>query len=259
MAGMMARVKTQILAGSAAVGVAGVLAAGSFSPGLLALAVSAAAVVAGIGWLHLLDVPAKKSQAAAIAGAGIASVAGAYLAPAGTAMMWMPAAVALGLGAIFLIQLVRGTGQSHRLESTLGAAGGVFIVAQGAGWVAAARLPVAADHAGLLLVAGTSAAVALAACLLPWPDRVTAPVAVTAAAVTGLLGAVLMTTQFGMPVLELPAALIGAVCGAVFATARRLVLAHTGPMNVAAALAVGLAPVLALGSLVYFLAKLLAS
>lgn len=225
----------------------------------VSLEVSAAVVVvlilvAAIGWPYLLGVPARKSQSAAIALSALAACAAAYLSPPGAALIWLPVAVALGLGAVFLIQLLRGTGQSLRLESTLGSSSGVLIIALGAGWIATENLAVNAGTSGVTLVTGISVMVAIAAALLPWPDRMVGPLGVVLAALAGPLCALIFTDVEG-----LPAGIIGAVCGAVVMAARRLVVSREVPLGTAAVLSVGVAPILGIGSLVYFLERLLLS
>lgn len=225
----------------------------------LSLPATAAVVVvlvlaAAIGWPYVLGVPARKSQSTAIALSALAACAAAYVAPSGAALTWLPVAVALGLGAVFLIQLLRGTGQSFRLESTLGTSSGVLLTALGAGWIAAENLSVNAGTSGVTLVTGISVLAALLVALLPWPDRMVAPIGVLLAALAGPLCALVFTD-----VEELPAAVIGAVCGAVIMAARRLVISRDTPLSAPALIAVGAAPILGLGSLVYFLERLLLS
>jgi hypothetical protein len=55
----------------------------------------------------------------------------------------------------------------------------------------------------------------------------------------------------------LPAAIFGVVVGSVLVSFRRLVTLRGGPLNLLAALSMGLAPVSAVGSLAYFIDKLL--
>ncbi|MUK02603.1 hypothetical protein GM708_12115 [Vibrio cholerae] len=220
----------------------------------LAIAVGAACVLAAVGWPHVLGVPARKSQSAAIGLSALLAVALTATVPGPSFLAWFPASVALGVGAIFMIQLVRGTGQSHRLESTLGASSGVVAIGMGSGWVAADRLAVNAANSGVMLVTGVSILVALAVCLLPFPDRLVGPAAVVLSALAGPLGALLFTD-----VPALPAAVVGLACGAVLAGTRRLLIARDAPLTMPAALAAGITPVLAIGALVYFLDKLFLS
>lgn len=243
-----------MVAVASAVAIGSVIAASYISPAASMGVVGVLILVAAVGWPHILGVPARKSQSTVIALSALGATAAALFTPVNQVMVGMPLAVALGIGAVFLIQLIRGTGQSHRLESTLGAGVGVLMMTLGSGWVAAERLAVNSGDSGLMLVTGISLLIALGAALLPWPDRIVAPLGVVLAALAGPLGAILLTD-----VPPIPAAVIGAVCGAVVVSARRLLLARETPLNVLAALAAGVAPILAVGSLVYFLAKLLAS
>ncbi|WP_298254770.1 hypothetical protein [uncultured Arthrobacter sp.] len=225
-----------------------VVAASYLSLTAVALSVGALCVLAAIGWTHLLGVPARKSQSAAIGLSALLAVSLTALVPAPSFLAWFPACVALGVGAVFMIQLVRGTGQSFRLESTLGASSGVVAVGMGSGWVATERLTANATDSGMTLVTGVSILVAIAVSLLPFPDRLIAPAAVALAALAGPLGALLFTD-----VPALAAAVVGLVCGAVIAATRRLLVARGTPLPVLAAVSAGLTPVLAVGAVVYFL------
>lgn len=238
----------------AVVALAAIVGASYLSLPATAVVVVVLVLAAAIGWPYVLGVPARKSQSTAIALSALAACAAAYVSPSGAALTWLPVAVALGLGAVFLIQLLRGTGQSFRLESTLGTSSGVLLTALGAGWIAAENLSVNAGTSGVTLVTGISVLAALLVALLPWPDRMVAPIGVLLAALAGPLCALVFTD-----VEELPAAVIGAVCGAVIMAARRLVISRDTPLSAPALIAVGAAPILGLGSLVYFLERLLLS
>lgn len=238
----------------AVVALAAIVGASYLSLPATAVVVGVLVLAAAIGWPYVLGVPARKSQSTAIALSALAAYAAAYVSPSGAALTWLPVAVALGLGAVFLIQLLRGTGQSFRLESTLGTSSGVLLTALGAGWIAAENLSVNAGTSGVTLVTGISVLAALLVTLLPWPDRMVAPIGVLLAALAGPLCALVFTD-----VEELPAAVIGAVCGAVIMAARRLVISRDTPLSAPALIAVGAAPILGLGSLVYFLERLLLS
>ena len=237
----------------AAIATAGAVVAASYlSSGAVAIVVGVAAVIAAIGWPHLLGVPARKSQSAAIGLSALLAIVLTATVPGPSFLAWFPAAVALGVGAVFMIQLIRGTGQSFRLESTLGASSGVLAVTMGCGWVAADRLAVNASDSGVMLVTGISMVVAALACLLPFPDRLAGPTAVVLAALAGPLGALLLTD-----VPALPAAAVGVACGVVLAGSRRLLLAREAPLGALAAVSAGMTPVLATGALVYLLDRLL--
>jgi hypothetical protein len=215
---------------------------------LVAVAVLIAAAV-GIGWPHFLRIPAKKTLAAVIALPGAGSALAAALAPAPGYLDWTPGFLALGMMAVFVVQLIRGTGQAQRLESTLGCCVGVLLSCLGAGWIAGARLDGIRE---MLLVAAISAAVALLAGLIRWPDSVVAPLGIVLAGLAGPLAGLVLSD-----IAVLPAAVFGVVVGAVLASFRRLVTLRGAPLNIPAALAMGLAPVSAVGSLAYFIDKLL--
>lgn len=242
-------------AGAAAIATGAVVASSYVSLTAVAIAVGALCVLAAIGWPHVLRVPARKSQTTAIGVSALLAVVLTATVSGPPFLTWFPASVALGVGAIFMIQLIRGTGQSHRLESTFGASSGVLAVCMGSGWVAADRLAVNAADSGVMLVTGVSILVAIAVCLLPSPDRLVAPTAVVLAALAGPVGALLFTDD----VPALPAAVIGGTCGVVIAGTRRLLVDREAPLAVIAAVAAGVTPVLAVGAVVYFLDKLFLS
>ncbi|XAS69739.1 permease [Micrococcaceae bacterium Sec5.7] len=215
---------------------------------LLAVAVFVALAV-GIGWPHYLAIPAKKTLAAVIGLPGAGSALAASYVPAPGFLNWTPAFIAIGVMAVFVVQLVRGTGQAQRLESTLGCCAGVLLSCLGAGWIAGARFNGVRE---MLVVAGVSAAVALLAGLIRWPDRIVAPLGIVLAGLAGPLAGLVFSD-----IAVMPAAVFGVVVGAVLVCFRRLVTLRGGPLNFPAAVSMGLAPVSAVGSLAYFIDKLL--
>jgi hypothetical protein len=247
-------VKLWSVAVLAAVALIGIVGASYWSVAAVAVVTAVLAVITGVGWPHLLDVPAKKTQGAVLALAGVAACAAAYAAPATALLTWLPAVVAVGVGAIFLIQLLRGTGQAHRLESTIGNIAGVLLTVLGSGWVAADRLAGADGSPAGVTIASAGILTALAVSLIPLPDRIVAPLGVAAGALAGALaGAV--HPEAGVAVLS--AALMGAVTAAVVVAARRLILSRGDIPSRRGLLSLAVAPILALGSVVYFLATLL--
>jgi hypothetical protein len=241
--------------GSWTIGVVGIAGLGAIIGGvyasreaLVAVAVVIAAAV-GIGWPHFLRIPAKKTLAAVIGLAGAGSALAAAYAPAPGFLDWTPPFIALGIMAVFVVQLIRGTGQAQRLESTLGCSVGVLLSCLGAGWIAGARFNGVRE---MLLVAAISGVVALLAGLIRWPDSIVAPLGIVLAGLAGPLAGLVLSD-----IAVLPAAIFGVVVGAVLVSFRRLVTLRGAPLNVPAALSMGLAPVSAVGSLAYFIDKLL--
>ena len=230
-------------------GLAAIVGASYISPEALLAVGVLVAVAVGVGWPHFLGIPAKKTLAVLIGlpGAG-AMVAATYL-PGPGFLDWTPSFLAAGVMAVFVMQLIRGTGQAQRLESTLGSSAGVLLSCLGAGWIACARFNGVRE---MVLVAAISAAIALLASLIRWPDRVVAPLGVVGAGLAGPLAGLVFSD-----IAVLPAAVVGVVVGAVLMSFRRLVILRGESLNFPAALGMGLGPVAAVGSLAYFIDKLL--
>lgn len=237
---------------AAAVVVAAIIGASYLTLPVLAAVLCAASVLIGIGWPRLLGLPTARSLGTLIALAGIAAVLVAWLAPARMAMEWPPVVIALGVIGVFVVQLLRGTGAKLRLDSTLGASAGVLLAVMASGWVGSERLGSNAGNSSMTLVTGISSLAAILVCLLPWPDRIVAPLGFVAAAVTGPLAGML----FG-DVAPWSVVVVGAVCGAVIVSFRRLVLAGPAVRGRLGSIAFGVAPIAALGALVYLLDRLL--
>jgi hypothetical protein len=232
-------------------GLAAIIASVFRTPDVLLAVAVVVALAVGVGWPHYLGIPAKKTLAAVIGLPGAGSAVAAAVVPAPGYLDWTPGFIALGVSAVFVVQLIRGTGQAQRLESILGCCVGVLLSCLGAGWIAGARFNGVKE---MLLVAGVSAAVALLAGLIRWPDRIIAPLGIVLAGLAGPLAGLVFSD-----IAVLPAAVFGVVVGAVLVSFRRLVTLRGIPLNFPAALGMGLAPVLAVGSLAYFIDKLLIS
>jgi hypothetical protein len=234
------------------IGLAGLVAivVGAYSsPVVLLIAAVILALAVGVGWPHFLGIPARKTLAVLIGLPGAGSAVAATYVPAPAFLDWTPAFIAAGVVAVFVMQLIRGTGQAQRLESILGSCAGVLLGCLGAGWIAASRFNGVRE---MLLVAAISAAVALLAGLLRWPDRIVAPLGIVLAGLAGPLAGLIFSD-----IAVLPAALVGVVIGSVLVSFRRLVILRGEALNVAASVSVAIAPVLAVGSLAYFIDKIL--
>ncbi|WP_156144188.1 permease [Sinomonas humi] len=239
-------------AAAAGIGVAGTLAlvvsslGGPFTQAAVAVVLSAGA---GLGWPFFLGIPAKRTNGVILALSGAVSGVAAAAASGPEYLSWTPSVIALGIMAVIVVQLIRGTGQSHRLESTLGASSGVLLCALGAGWIATARFT---GMGSMLLVAGISTTVALLVGAINWPDTIVAPLAIIFAGLAAPLAALVLT---GVTVI--PATAAGVLIGAVLAAVRRLNRTRLRPMPRPGLVALALGPVLAVGSLAYFIDKLL--
>lgn len=172
------------------------------------------AVIFGYGWPHYLAIPAKKTLGTVIAATGAVAALTAAMAEGKDYLAWTPIYIAVGFGAVMVVQLIRGTGQKRRLESTLGAGAGVAIAGFACGWVASFRF---LGEPGMTFIVAISAAVALLAGMLPWPDRLSAPLAIVLAALAGPLTALLVSD-----VRIVPAAVLAIVVASIIAAFRRL-------------------------------------
>ncbi len=203
----------------------------------------------GFGWPRYLGIPAKKTLGAVIAVTGAGAAVTSGLTANANFLVWTPIFIAFGFGAVMVVQLVRGAGQAHRLESTMGAGAGVIIAGFAGGWVASYRF---LGEPGMTLITVISAAVALAVGMLPWPDRALAPLAVVLSALAGPLAALLFSD-----LRIIPAAVLGALVAAVIASFRRLRTLTRPVRDIPGGFAAAVAPILSLGAVVYFLDKLL--
>lgn len=241
--------KSSITGLSGLLALAALVAGNYWGLGYLVGAVAVIAVVFGFGWPHYLGIPAKKTLGTVIALTGVASALAAGLSAEVNTFGWSPIFVAVGFGAVMAVQLIRGTGQKHRLESTLGAGAGVALAGFGGGWVASQQF---LEDPGMSTFISISAAVALLIGMLPWPDRVNAPLAIVLAGLAGPLAATLVSD-----VRIVPAAIIGVLIGAVIASFRSLRTLTGPPKSTFGAVSAALAPILSMGALVYFVEKLL--
>lgn len=229
----------------------GLLAASSAGVVAMTVLVAAASIVIGIGWVRLQGLSPATAHSVIIAVAGTAA---AVLAAwrSDHFLTWTATVCALGLIAVFLVELLRGTGAAHRLEALFSSASGVVLAAFGSGWVGALQLA-RDEHMALVGATSVAAVAAVVLAAVPWPDRVIGPLCVlVAAAIAPLVGLALREPHL------LAVTALGAVAGVVVATFRRLILADGGPRTRWGAAAVGIGPVLAAGAVVYATQGLLA-
>ena len=227
--------------------------------GVGALGVWAAATVGSVlvaavalGWPQLLGAPARKSLTTVLLASGLAATWGVALWPDPAGSLIEPVAICLALGtlAAFMVQLFRGHGRPHRLESTAGTVAGVAVVCAIAGWAALARY----DAGALTLSLAVSLALAALAGLARLPGPWDALLAVVLAGVAPFAVAVVL------PGLHLPAAVTAGVLGALGAVLTGRTAPDRGrgrPVGNRAAVALGVAPVALAGLLAYFVIRIM--
>ncbi|GAB3191148.1 hypothetical protein [Nesterenkonia suensis] len=262
------------------------LVAGSWAgTAVLTAVVCAICVVLSLGWPQLMGVSARRSLSAVILVAGVVAALGAAVVQEVESLFfWSSVALAFGVMSVFVIQVLRGTGRPHRLESTLGASAGVVISTTAAGWVAGLRYPAELvgigddDALGVLAVPGLAvfedwalldvtgaggqlsvvglAAISLGvsvllACL-PLRDVFVLPLVVLG----GFAGSLLTALLWGELTL-LFSGLLGLGAGVLIAAMRRFLIVEGAPVGRLSAMAVGAAPIAGMGALVYFAERLL--
>jgi hypothetical protein len=270
---------------TALVSAAAIALASWFGVTALLLVVCGLCGVVALGWPQLMGVTARKSLSAVIMAAGIVAVLGAAIVnQVESLFFWSSVSLAFGVMVVFVIQVIRGSGRPHRLESTLGACTGVVITTTAAGWVAGLRYPAgmmeAADGAGLsalrvrgfapyedweflgttgpggeLSVVALSAfvmCVGTAAACVPARDALVLPLVVLASTATSV-GTALLWGELTL----LFAAVLGLAGGVLLASFRRFLFLQGPPEQILSRLAVGAAPIAVMGVLVYFTERLL--
>lgn len=241
-------------------------------------------LMVALGWPQLMGVTARRSLSAVILCAGVVAAVGAAIVERVESLFfWSSVALAFGVMVVFIIQVLRGTGRPHRLESTLGACAGVLVTTTAAGWVAGLRYPAGMAGAGdgglgllrvrgllpyengsvlgvtgpggeLSVVALASFALlagALVACL-PVRDAVVLPLTILSA-----FAAALGIALFWGELTLLFAGVLGLAAGALLASVRRFLVLQGPPAGRLSAMAVGAAPIAAMGVFVYFTERLL--
>jgi hypothetical protein len=242
---------TAVLGAIASVALAAliVVAAHAVSPAMLAAAVALAVLVLAVGWGSLLDLPAKRGSGLVIALVGCGGAALTIKA----VNMTRPLApyAALLAGAVLLAfahELARRKGRPQLVESVTGTATGEALALLGAGWalLPGTRLGLTALVAAAAAVGGTRLAGAI-----PLPDRYAGWVTLAVGAVAGAVsGAVLDLPRAG------PLAVVAVAVACVVAGLDRLLLELSLGRTVTAVLAGAAAPVLAVGTVGYAVARL---
>lgn len=214
-----------------------------------AVAVLVLGVIFGFGWPRYLGIPAQKTLGAIIALSAAASAAVVLIQPRPSFALWAAPVAAAGWIAVFVVELIRGTGQPHRLESTFGAVSGVALAVAGSGWVSAAYF---SDRSDILLVSCFSAIVVFLISMVPWPDAVIAPFGLVLGVLAGPFAALLFAD------IHVIAALLTALATSAFVLAmRRVSSTVTAGRSIVTIAASALAPALGLGMLVYMAEKII--
>jgi hypothetical protein len=218
---------------------------------LLALGVALAVLVLAIGWGALLDLPAARGSAIAILLTGWVGAAVAVLA----ARMTTPLApfTALLAGGVLIAfghELLRRRGRPHLVESVTGTFSGQTLALLGGGWV---LLPATSLGLAATVAAAAAAAATRMAGLMPVPPRAAGWVAVGVGTALGTFTGYLVE-----PGRVLALLMVSVVVASVVAGLDRLILLLPKARLGQAALSGAAAPVLAVGTVAYAVARMVA-
>jgi hypothetical protein len=223
------------------------------TPLLLAAAVALAVLLLAVGWAGLLDLPAPRGSAVVIVLTGWAA-AGLAVRAADMTRPLAPFAALLALSVLmaFAHELARRGGRHDLVESVTGTLSGQALALLGGGWV---LVPTTRLALTALSTAIAAAAVTRLAATVPMP----VPPAFAGWSALGV-GAVVGATTGGL--LEgsrFPSLLlVSVVVAAVVAGLDRLVLPLAERRPLPVALSAGAAPLLAVGTAAYAVARLVA-
>ncbi|HZI97069.1 MAG TPA: hypothetical protein VFD41_06035 [Actinomycetales bacterium] len=238
---------TRLVPALAAVVLAGLVALAATAGGnVLAAALVVAVVVVATGWPGLLSLPTQRGSTTIIALCGAAAVAVATLTTDQPLLRWLPVVLAVSVIVAFWHQLLRRDMRPRLVESVTGVVAAVIVVELAAGWAAALKSPSGLD---VVLVGVTGVAAAAAATALPWPQRLTGPMALVAAPASAALAGGFLSIS------SLAAALVGLGCAVIVVAFDRLLTPLPTATSRQAGLAIGAASVASSGVVVYLLGR----
>ena len=218
-------------------------------PVALAAAVAVAVLLVAAGWAPLLRLPDPRGTALVVAASGLAGAAAAVLVQGAERPLAVFAAlVAASVLLAFLHELVRGGGRAELVESVTGTLSGQVVAVLGAGWP---LVPTTALGLPGVVVAAAALAAAKLAGALPGPERFPGWAALLLGTAAGAGAA-----QLVVPSRLVAATAVAAGVAAVAAGLDRLLTTQPAASSVAGALAAAAAPVTAVGTVAYAVARL---
>jgi hypothetical protein len=242
---------TAVLGALGSVVLAVLLAVAAFAGApVLAAAVGVVVLALAAGWGTLLDLPDPRGTGVVVGASGLVAAAAAVDAldrPRPLAVF--AALLALSVLAAFAHELLRRGGRVDLVESVTGTLCGQVLAVLGAGWV---LVPSTGLGERGVLVAAAAVAGARLASALPWPVRITGWVGfVTGTAAAALAARVLVPEYLA------GGAVTGLAVAAVVAGLDRLLAAQPAAGSTAGLVAAAAAPVAAVGTVAYAVARFL--
>lgn len=202
-----------------------------------------------VGWPRLLRVQGPNPVSLVMFLTAALAAVLAFVAQPLPGLLWLAPSVGIGTIAMFLTQLLRGTGATARLETAASGMAGLVIASLGAGWVA---LGTNTGWRELGLIGGLAIVAAAAPGVLRLPDRIVFPLGLVLAVLVGGAASVFYPSVHVVPGLAL-----GAACGLVIVGSRAMLVTSGTPRGFAQMLAGAVAPVFVCGAVIWFAQLLL--
>lgn len=223
-----------------------VLGAAAATPVLVAALVLVVVTVAS-GWPGLLSLPTQRGSTTIIALCGAAAVGVVAFTDGEPLLRWLPVVLALSVIVAFWHQLLRRDMRPRLVESVTGVVSGVVAVELAAGWAAALEAP---GGLPLVIVGATAVVAALAATAVPWPQRLTTPLALVAGPAFAALAA-----KVQGDIQATDAAVIGFVVALVVVALDRLLTRLPSATSRQTAMTIGATGVACSGIVVYLASR----
>jgi hypothetical protein len=204
-------------------------------------------VAVATGWPGLLSLPTQRGSTTIIALCGSVAVVVVAYTEGEPLLRWLPVVLALSVIVAFWHQLLRRDMRPRLVESVTGVISGVVAVELAAGWAGALKAP---GDVPLVLVGAAAVAAAAAATGLPWPMRVTSPLALAAGTAFAALAGRLLSELHAVP-----AALVGAAAALLVVALDRLLSRLPTATGRQTGIAIGAAAVACTGTVVYLVSR----
>lgn len=214
---------------------------------LLVAALIVVVVAVATGWPGLLSLPTQRGSTTIIALCGTLAVTVVAFTDSEPMLRWLPVVLALSVIVAFWHQLLRRDMRPRLVESVTGVVAGVVAVELAAGWSAALRAP---GELPLVLVGATAVAAAAACTGLPWPQRVTSPLALVAGAAFAALAGKLVPELAAVP-----SAIVGLAAALVVVALDRLLVRLPTSGGRQTGVTIGAAGVACAGTVVYLVSR----
>jgi hypothetical protein len=218
---------------------------------ILAIALLLGLLVVAWGWPRAAGLPSPRGSSGVLALTAILLVGAVLAVERAPYLRWTAAALAIGLVAMFVQQLLRRDGRPRLVEAVMGTGFGLVILASGVSY-----LPVVHVVDGPQLIGCAMAAIAGGTVAdLVVRNALVRPWLLPLSMVAGGVASVGLSLVVGSPDLP-PAALVGVTCAALSHAFRRLLSPEAGSFSSQGQIATGVASVAVCGPLLWAIFQL---